>query len=331
MAAKLFRGNSRLITNFLSSMGGIKETRLSGILGYLFKLEPSIAEDLFSLKSSIKNIFLESHQNESNDRQDIVIVTSDGRRHCIEAKIESHQISQIHRYRKNFDRLYLIESTSLVSTAIRKTCDQVVSWQELAAALRKFTKRRGCHPEAKLVIQNLLLHLEENEMIDRELKDVYVRDLSGDSVETYFSYNFYQCQPQYFKAVSKCRYFAPYLTKSNQSGERESIFKILGNGISYFSKIESVRLIEYRDLPQVLKDHGYTSSEVLRIFETIGRKPSSRAEVTAVLLGKPMRLTQKPITKHDLYGKNTGAMIGSFDIGDLIGAANGIKLKSRAA
>ena len=166
-------------------MGSIKETRLTGLLGYLFKLEPEIAYLLFDLKNPIQEVLIESNPSESADRQDIVLLTADGRRHCIEAKIETHHISQLSRYRKNFDRIYLIESSQQVTTDVRKSCDKVVSWPELATSLRKFEKRRSCPNEAKTIIKNLLIHLEENEMIDRDLKDVYVRDLSGDSVETY--------------------------------------------------------------------------------------------------------------------------------------------------
>lgn len=332
MKKNLFRGKSTKITNFLSAIGGVKETHLTGILGYLFSLEPAIAISLFKLKHDIREINIESRTVGSTDRQDIVLLTSDKSQHCIEAKLETHSTAQIDRYYKNYDHVHLIASSNRVPSALSKLTKTIVSWQQVADLITTYQKRKSCSGPAKNVIDNLLIHLKESDMIDNDFKDIYIRDLSGPSVETYFGLNFYQCQPKYFKAVSKCRYFAPYLSKSNQRGKRESIFKVLGNGISYFGKIKKVELLENRQIASFLKENGYSKSQIDQIFEnSVSLKRNGRQEKTVMLLENPIRLVQKPVTKQDLFGNKHGAIIYAVDFGELMAAASGVVRPKKAA
>lgn len=332
MKTTLFRGNTTKVTNFLSAIGGVKETHLTGILGYLFSLELEIPVILFGLRHKVAKIAIESRTVGSTDRQDIVLLLVNGSQHCIEAKLDSHNYSQIDRYYQNFDYVHLISSSKKATSNIRNLTASIVSWQKIADVILIYSKRRNISEQSKLLIDNLLTHLKENCMIDRDFKDIYVRDLSGGSVENYFNLNFYQCQPQFFKAVEKCRYFATYLTKANQSGDRESIFKVLGSGISYFSKIRSVELLEMRHIASFLRDNGYSRNQVEKLFlNSTSLKKTGRQEKTVVLMENPIRLVQKPVTKEDLFGNKTGAIIYAVEFGDLMAAAAGMKRTKKSA
>lgn len=332
MKKSLFRGKSTKITNFLSAIGGVKETHLTGILGYLFSLEPEIAVSLFKLKHEIRDVNIETRTVGSADRQDIVLTTSDNSQHCIEAKLETHSTAQIERYYKNYDHVHLIASSNRVSTAMSKLIKTLITWQQIADLLAAYQQRKSCSANAKIIIENLLIHLKESEMIDNDFKDIYIRDLSGPSVETYFGLNFYQCQPKYFKAISKCRYFAPYLSKSNQQGKRESIFKVLGNGVSYFSKVKKVDLLESRQIASYLKENGYSRIQIEQIYEnSVNLKRNGRQEKTVMLLENPIRLVQKPVTKQDLFGNKSGAIIYAVEFGELMAAASGVARAKKAA
>lgn len=333
MKTLVFRGQTTPVNNFLSSFGEVKETRLSSILGYLISLEPKIGEDLFNLKSSITKVFLEKGATNSSDRNDLMIFTSDNKTHCIEIKIDRFTDRQLNRYYKEFKSLHVIGNHEQINKTIKDKLGSSNTWQDVVKVLKPYLKSKKTNHDVKFLITNIISYLGENRMIKHEFKDIYIRDLSGTSVDVYFSQNFYQCQSKFFDSISKCRYFAPYLSKSNQRGERESIYKVLGIGISYFSKIKSVNLLKGSEITAFLKLNDYTKQHIDKIFDNSeDLRKSGKQQRTIILLEDPIRLVQKPITKKELLGINSGAIIYAADFGDLMyAAANGIKKIKKAS
>lgn len=322
----LIRGESRLVGNLLSAMGGLKETRLSAILGYLIHLCPDVAEDLFGISQPIESISLEPRSENGKDRYDVVVSNARGS-HIIEVKIDGHTSSQLKRYRKANRRLYTI-GARLRSHAVEKIEGKYfASWQQLVHVLeRKKRKGRRADPYFNGLVDDLVDHLREHLMVKGTFEDVYIRDLSGESVEIYFNQGLYKFQPKFFDKAKNARYFAPYLTMSNSRGERESVFSALGVGISYLSKVVERYLVSESDLVDLLKKHKYTRKDIDFIYNTFKWKKTSKRQHGVLLLEKPMRIFQRPVTKTDLWGEgSTGAMPSMFlDFGELIAASNGL-------
>lgn len=324
VSSNLKRG-SRSISNILSSFGSVKETNLSAMLGYLINLNPIVAEKLFQITEPIHSIELELRSDHGEDRYDIVIACI-RKKYVVEVKIDTHSPDQLRRYDKTHKNLFSI-GRRLQSHLIEKRYHKsFLDWEEVCEKLNeaKFKGKKADQFYNKLV-DDFCLHLRENNMIKGSYEDVYTRDLSGDTVEMYFNQRIYHCQTRFYEKAKNARYFAPYLTGSNARGESQSVFKSLGVGISFVSKINSTMLVAERELSSVLVGLKYSRVDIKQIFEKFGWKANSNREHAVLFLGEPLRLFQRPVTKQDLWGKATGAMPAmSIDFGDLIAASNGL-------
>lgn len=324
LPADLIRGNATRVTNLLSSLGGPKETHLTAMLGYLFHLNRQLALHLFGINGAVESVFLEPRPEGSSDRYDIVLIVA-GKRYVVEAKIADHSIEQVKRYGSTNQNLFLIGGKLRSHASTHFKVKNFRDWTEVAHALRRCCKTgKTADPFFNRLAEEFVRHLEENQMIQSNFNDVYVRDLSGDSVEMYFNLRIYHFQAKFFESAKSSRYFAPYLTGSNLKGERQSMFRALGVGISFISKVNSSFIAAEREMPEILAGHGYSRQEIARVFDAFRWRRSGNKRDAIFLLDEPMRLVQRPITKNDIWGIPGGAMPPmSLDFGVLLAAANG--------
>ena len=327
----LLRGNYTQVSNFLSSFGRIKETNLSAMIGYLIHLNPRIAEDLFKIQLPVQVVSLESSGAGHGNRFDIIIENSK-KQYLIEVKIGTHSPEQLHKYRKNSPDIITIGSRLQSHLVNRQLHSRFFDWNQVADCLLKCKiKGRNANHFFNALVDDFIFHLKENNMIRGSLKDVYLRDLSGDSVEWYFNQRIYTGQAKFFDGARNARYFAPYLTGSNNKESGLSVFRALGIGISFVSKIESSALISPKELYSVLIKRKWTRREIQEFYAGNKWRVGSNKDQAVLFLEKPMRLFQRPVTKYDLWGIAGGAMPSmTVDFGDLVAAANGLyPLKSK--
>jgi hypothetical protein len=310
----------------LSAFGGIKETNLSAMLGYLISINPILAKYFFKIDLPLINVSLELKSDNRENRYDIVIENAE-KEYLIEIKIDRHTPAQLHRYLKENKFLFIIGESlqsHLVNKGLRKA---FFNWNEIANGLiscRKKGKNRDFYYDK--LSDDFILHLKENNMVKGKIEDVYLRDLSGDSVQMYFTQSIYKCQPKYFDKAKNARFFAPYLTASNGKEHGHSVFSSLGIGISFVSRIKECLLIAPKDLISVLDKKGYSKKDIKEIYENFKWKSNSKQEQVVFLLDVPMRLFQRPVTKKDIWAGATGAMPAMIiDFGDLIAASNGLE------
>lgn len=317
------RGENKKVTNFLSAFGDIKETNITAFLGYLIHINEAVAEKCFDIKLPLKSVHVEL--SSGKDRYDIVVLNSFGQ-HALEVKIDTHSAVQLHRYDDN-QKNFIVVGNKLNSHNVRVGLrTRFKSWEEVVKRLRecKHKGKKADHYFNRLV-DDFIMHLEEHDMIKSNLKDIYLRDLSGDSVEWYFNKNIFFTQAKFYDSARSVRYFAPYLTGSNHTKERLSVFRTLGIGISFVSKIEDTELLKPAQIVARLKQLKWTNEEIDALFVSQKWKMNTATEYAVFFLGSPMRLFQRPVTKYDLWGVKGGAMPSfAIDFGDLIAASNGL-------
>lgn len=320
------RGNRTPVSNLLSALGQLKETNLSAVLGYLFYLNPSLSEKVFKIKDPIEKVYIESQSKEKENRYDIVL-ESFKRQYYIEIKIDEHSPDQLHRYLKSSKDLFIVGQklgTHKVHSSLR---ERFVDWSALVELLLKSkTTGKKANYFYNALVDEFILHLKENNMVKGSLKDVYLRDLSGDSVEWYFNRCVFFTQAKFYDGSKNARYFAPYLTASNKKGDRSTVFRSLGVGISFVSKIEDRSIGTPRELRAMMLAKKWNKKEIDSVFAIQKWKDNTRTKFAIFFLDNPMRLFQRPVTKEDLWGVAGGAMPSfSVDFGDLVAAANGLQ------
>lgn len=306
-------------------MGGIRETNISAMLGYLIHINPNLAEDLFCIEPPVQSVDLELRSDHGEDRYDIVIKGLD--KECtVEIKLSAQSPDQLRRYKKTKKTLFAIGSR-LQSHLIEKSYHKnFLNWERVCSILTE-SKRTGKNSNEFFnhLVDDFCVHLKENNMIKGSLEDVYTRDLSGDSVGMYFNQRIYKFQPRFFDKAKNARYFAPYLTGSNSRASGYSVFRTLGIGISFVSKIIHPFLGTEKEIYELLKTMKYSKSDIKDIFENFKWRPQGHRQSAVLFLGEPLRLFQRPVTKFDFWGHSGGAMPSmSIDFGDLIAASNGL-------
>lgn len=315
---------SKQITNILSSFGSIRETNISAMLGYLIHVNPIIAAKLFGVELPLKSVNLELRSDLGQDRYDIVI-TSSTKTIVVEVKIANHSPEQLRRYSESGKKLFSIGSRLQRHLIDRSFHKNFVDWEMVCATLNN-VKLKGTQSDQfyNKLADDFCLHLKENNMIRDSLEDVYTRDLSGTSVDMYFTQHIYKCQAKYYEKAKNSRYFAPYFTGANGKNA-STLVKSLGIGISFVSKINSSALASEKEIYGALKTLNYSNRDISLIFDAFKWKPNSSREHTILFLDEPLRLFQRPVTKYDFWEIPGGAMPSmSIDFGDLIAASNGL-------
>ncbi|MBX7148737.1 hypothetical protein K1X76_06585 [bacterium] len=310
-------------------LGNVKETRLTACLAYLIALYPKHIGKLFTPpQETIQKISVEIKENET-DRYDIVIETNFSLI-ILEAKLGLNQLSQqITRYIKNLKSkkkiiLYLLDSGSHgANTWIRhlpkKTKQLSILWSDVHAYLVDFLKTKTAKQNTIgwALAQEFLKHLEANAMTAQNTKEVYVRDISGESISMLFKDRIYRCQPQFYASALGNRYFAPYFTtNAPQDFSKNSLIRI-EKGISWMFPIKEMQKIRTKDVKSFLKEQKHPH------YNEVGKKAvkgHAYEDILVFILGEPFLVFPTPIPKNKL--KIKGAM-GSrtFTFETLFGAA----------
>lgn len=270
----LRRGREEVF-NLFSALGDLRETRLTAALGFLLAKAPSVFAPLFlDRQSKIDEIQIE--ETEKSNRYDLVIRTPRNLV-VVEAKVGYLQAPvQVIRYirklrRSNPERaltLFLLDRGSdPLQTELNDlkrlfpSCTvKQKTWDEVARLIDK-----GCHskrlqkeyPEVVAVGKELVKHLRETQMAQSQTKEIYIRQLSGPSLELFFRHHIYKCQSKFAKTALQHLYFAPLFTaKAPRDFAARSMLPI-EKGLCYMARIGQGRVVRRHEVAQYLKKAGH--------------------------------------------------------------------------
>ncbi|MEK7288334.1 MAG: PD-(D/E)XK nuclease family protein, partial [Elusimicrobiota bacterium] len=310
------------------------ETDLTAFLGWLIANAPSEFSKLLGI-NKIQQVKLE--QKDDSGRHDITVECAN-ESIVIEAKVGFEQNQkQIKRYldhlRRQKKRVSLIlldrgsqnnQSINEARGILKNTRIKYLTWEAVAQAAESIAKSKmilRTSRDAPIMAEHLLRCLEEMNMRNHSTDhgEIYLRDLSGRSVELFFKHHIYKCQPMFLNSARRATYFAPIFTsKAPKDIEEKSLISI-GLGVSFIARIQDCRLVERKQIEDHLKSYG--RDNVSNVAQEI-RSQSKLKQVLILLLGKPQQLFMTPVTKKQLgiHGM-TGSITKSLDW--LLEAAHG--------
>ena len=335
MAITLLRGEIS-ISNFFSAVSNLKETNLTAYIAYLLSIFPEYLGKLFlDRREKIEEIKIEQI-TENKERYDIVLVTYK-KLIIIEAKLGFRQSEkQISKYIGNLINLnkkravlYLLDYGSYkASSWVRSVANRLPSrlglkfmtWSEIhnqLDQLLKYKKAKDINESGYFIAKELKDFMEVNGMSNQKRKEVYVRDLSGHSMELFFKYRIYKSQPEFYNSAQGNLYFAPYFTrKAPKDFAGRSMIKI-EKGISWIAPILDIQHLKINEISEYLKSKGHPKFKeaTKEMF-----KETSRKELLIFLLGEPFLGFLTPISKTKL-GVHGAMGSRSFTFRELFEAA----------
>lgn len=317
------------MSNFFSALGDLRETRVTAALGYLVAKAPSSFAPMFlGGRSQIDKVLIE--ESEKHNRYDLVIRTP-RKLVVIEAKVGFLQApSQMRRYirkllRAEPDRkatLFLLDKGSdPLQTEIKDLKRQFPrcsvkqrTWSEIARVVE-----RGCQskklqkelPEAVAVGRELVNHLRETQMAQAQTKEIYIRQLSGRSLELFFRHHIYKCQSKFAKNALQHIYFAPLFTAKAPSDFASRSILPIEKGLCYIARINQGKVLRRKELLQYLKkvrhpDYKKAAKMVLQ--------QAKEKDLLVLLLGQIFRAFETPIAPGKLKVKGMlSQRTASFD------------------
>lgn len=310
----VYRGKS-VVSNVFSSQGILKEPELTGYLAYLLAEEQKYLRDIFILPNEVLQSVRIEEVHEEN-RYDFILDT-DKRLVVVEAKLGTTQhLNQLLRYAKKLRRdsskpvkLVLLDEGSFLSeldkTRLKKNLPHsiqadFVTWAHIHRALKKIACSNREPRPSRFFADELIRYLEENNMTSDERKEVYCRELSGDSIELYFKYGLYKSQPKFLNSARGCSYFAPYFTRTALTYFTEKGLPI-SQGISFISPIEDIQVLKRKEVVKYLKDKKHPNAKAAGKMLI---KLTNQKEPLIIRLGAPFNVFPTPITKKkmELYG-----------------------------
>lgn len=240
----LLRGGA-LVSSLASSFGtGLRETRLTAMLGYLVALEPGRFCELFGFKGTPRSVALETRHKQ--DRSNILISTTDGVG-IVEAKVGHHNpFDQALKYSARW-RVLLTEHLPTEKDRSRKDC-RYLRWRDLVPLLTNLKK--STRSDVRFLSHDLERYLTEHNMIPKtESVEIYAREINEEKTLSLFLHGqMYGCNYEASSRLPEALYFAPHFGKaiaSNHPGVHA--------GISYVAKIESVEVVEtFKELCDVV-------------------------------------------------------------------------------
>lgn len=224
------RRGSEVVSSFFSALGNLRETRLTAALGYLIAKAPSTFSSLFlGQTGKVEEVSIE--QSEQSSRYDLVIRTPK-KLVVVEAKIGYLQApAQVKRYIQKLMKmepnkkvtLFLLDKGSAplqgeINDLKRQFPMCLVkqkTWSEIERVVERGCKSKRLQrefPEVMAIGAELVNHLREKQMAQTQIKEVYIRQLSGPSLEMFFRHHIYACQSKFGKNALQHIYFAPLFT-----------------------------------------------------------------------------------------------------------------------
>jgi len=236
----LLRGGS-VVSSLAGSFGsGLRETRLTAVLGYLVALEAPKFCELFGFTGHPRSVSLETRHD--RDRSDILIATTDGVG-VVEAKVGKHNpFDQSLKYPANW-RVLLTEYLPLRNERTH-VGSRYLRWRDLLSLLDNLAKSR--RPEVRFLSSDLKRYLAEHNMIPKtESVEIYAREINEEKTLSLFLHGrMYGCNYESSSRLPEALYFAPHFGKSIASNHPG-----IHAGISYVAKIETVEVVEsFREL-----------------------------------------------------------------------------------
>jgi hypothetical protein len=232
---ELLRGGS-VVSSLASAFGsGLRETRLTAMLGYLVALAPDEFCELFGFSGKARSVALETRHN--LDRSDILVTTTDGIG-VVEAKVGRHDpFDQSLKYPARW-RVLLTGHLPTLRERARRGC-RYLRWQNLLPLLDKLAK--STRAEIRFISQDLQRHLKEHHMIpNTESVEIYAREINEEKTLTLFLHGrMYGCDYEASSQLPEALYFAPHFGQAIAS-EHPGIHV----GISYLARIKNVEVVE---------------------------------------------------------------------------------------
>lgn len=231
----LFRAGT-VVSSLAGAFGtGLRETRLTAMLGYLVAARPELFCDIFAFRGQPLSVSLEMRH--AADRSDIIVETTAGRG-VVEAKVSAiDPFRQSLKYRAQWRVLLTEYMPSDKQTDLRGT--RYVRWRDLAGPLRELGQSKNYR--VRFVSRDLLSYLGEHDMIRaNEPKEIYARDLNtDDTLALFLQAQMYGCDYQKRTNLAGALYFAPCF--GNQISR---VHPGVRAGISYIARIERVEVVE---------------------------------------------------------------------------------------
>lgn len=313
-AVCLFRGKE-IISDLFSALGDLRETRLTAVLGYLIAEAPHIFGPLFLNRGArIEEVRIEA--SEDSSRYDLVLQTPQ-KLVVVEAKVGYTQSpSQVKRYVRRLVKngtkkqviLYLLDKGGeRLQTEIQEIkkkfpeCEvRPKTWTEVSRAIERSCeskKFQKIYPRAEIFARELIKHLRGNQMTPSQVKEIYIRQLSGKSLELFFKYHLYKCQAKFAKTALQHIYFSPLFTaKAPKEFDNRSMLPI-EKGLSYIARIKEGRIVKRNQVVEYLKSAGYPNPK------SAGKEVLSQTkkkEFLLLVLGQPHQLFQTPLSSRKL-------------------------------
>ncbi len=237
---ELLRGGA-VVSSLAGSFGsGLRETRLTALLGYLIALEPEVFCQKFNFPGKPLSVALEQHHE--TDRSDILIKTTSGTG-VIEAKITRHDpYKQSLKYPADW-RVSLTEYCPTRSEKARNS-NLYLRWSNLEELF--FRLSTSPRTEVRFVSRDLHRYLQEHRMIRKpESIEVYAREINeANTLALFLKGRMYACNYQASSPLPEAMYFAPHFGQTIADD-----YPGVHVGISYIAQIESVEVVEsFEDL-----------------------------------------------------------------------------------
>lgn len=313
-AIPLFRGRE-ITSNLFSALGELRETRLTAVLGYLISEAPHIFAPLFLNRGArIQEVKIEA--SEDSSRYDLVLQTQN-QLLVVEAKVGYIQSpSQVRRYIRRLARngtdkkvlLYLLDKGGeRLQTEIQQIkkdfsgCDvRPKTWAEVSRFIDRVCQSKRFqheHPKVAILAKELTEYLKENQMAPSKVKEIYIRQLSGDSLELFFKYHIYKCQHNFAKNALQHIYFAPLFTAKAPADFASRSMLPIEKGLSYIARILTGRVVKRNQVFDFLKASKHpnprdATKEML--------KQTKSKEFLILLLGQPHQLFHTPLSSKKL-------------------------------
>jgi len=306
---ELLRGDS-VVSSLAGAFGsGLRETRLTAILGYLVALQPERFCREFGFSGRPLSVALETHH--ARDRSDVLVTTTEGTG-IIEAKVGNHDpFDQARKYPARWHVL-LTEHLPTHRERARRGF-RYLRWRDLVPVLTTFSK--SARTDVRFVSEDLRRHLQEHHMIPKsESVEIYAREINEELTLALFLHgHMYGCDYQARSRVSEALYFAPHFGQAiaaNHPG--------IHVGISYLARIEQVVVVEsFQELcaaaVEVRGKAWYRGhADLIKFVRTWGWDNCRRS---FLFLGQPRLVFNPPVKKEMLQaGKGwLSKRVFSFD------------------
>ncbi len=299
----LLRGGN-VVSSFAGSFGaGLRETRLTAMLGYLIAQAPESLKGLLPFMKGIRSVSLESYHG--LDRSDILIQTGDGDV-VVEAKVDATDpFVQSRKYRAAKRVLVTAFTPGSRHADLRNTI--YVRWSEVASHLKPL--RASINPAIKFISTDLIRYLEEHHMISRPNPvEIYAREINNEETfDLFLRGRIYHCLHKGNSRLPEALYFAPHFGQF-LSELRPGIRP----GISYLARIEAVEVVdrweEFRRCVRAERGEawGRQNRKLLEGIKWRGSRPHS-----VVFLGEPRLVFNPPIPKSNLQ-EASGILVKHF-------------------